>query len=301
MNNQKQRFEDCMQYILQASVTSGGIRALFDIPVSLLTIDTAYQSDARTSRDLTPLINGWNENKLEPITVVPHMEEGMFYIVNGYGRWQASQLIKDPKDYLSAIVLLGLSKNPAVRRKEEAELYAYQNRESSRLTPIQNHAAMLVLEEPNVVKLEHLRIKYGFGFCTKKERKSSRPANTISYAETLATIKGMSEENCELIFSTLQDSKYHLIPDGYDINMIKAVKQAFRNYGYNEDIKSVIVDILSSSSPSELDAKAHQLYPELESRRATRIYLQTCIADTLQRDPVFVVEGNKVINVSKVS
>jgi hypothetical protein len=89
---------------------NGKPRALTDIPTELLAIDMAYQTEIRTGsrreRGIQKLTKNWTENKLEPITVVPHPEECLFYIVNGYGRWQASQRQNPAYEYLCAIVLL---------------------------------------------------------------------------------------------------------------------------------------------------------------------------------------------------
>lgn len=83
------RFKDIMN-----DLKAAGKRALKDIPVELLAIDETYQTIERTGRrdSINRLAANWDENKLEPITVVPHIEECKFYVVNGYGRWQASQM-----------------------------------------------------------------------------------------------------------------------------------------------------------------------------------------------------------------
>ena len=120
-------------------------RALIDIPVDCLDIDEEYQTVHRTNRSLSKLIDNWNENKLEPITVVPHPEENKFIIVNGFGRWQASQRLNEPYKYLTAIVLLGAPKDKKKRQAFEAELFAYQDKESSKITPLQLHGAKLIL------------------------------------------------------------------------------------------------------------------------------------------------------------
>lgn len=101
MENERKRFNDCMN-----AMKDKGCRALYEIPVDLMTIDPLYQTDERTQRSLKKLIENWDENKLEPITIVPHEEEGMFYIVNGYGRWTASQYLPEPKKYFLLLCCL---------------------------------------------------------------------------------------------------------------------------------------------------------------------------------------------------
>ena len=46
------------------------------VPVSLLRVDPAYQRiGTRTQKKLRRLASNWNEDKLTPIIIVPHMEE----------------------------------------------------------------------------------------------------------------------------------------------------------------------------------------------------------------------------------
>ena len=172
MEDKRKRFNDYMNMM-----KNQGCRALCDIPVDLMTIDPLYQTEERTERSLKKLIDNWDENKLEPVTIVPHEEVGMFFIVNGYGRWTAKKQIEGSDSYLSSIVLLGLSKEPEKRRIQEAELYAYQNRDCSKMTPIQNHGALKIIGEPSVVLFEKLRDKYKFDFGFGK--KTSKKINTI--------------------------------------------------------------------------------------------------------------------------
>lgn len=102
--------------------------AIISIPVELMEIDTRYQTDERTERDLQYLVRNWDERKLMPLLGVPHWEEGKVYIVDGYGRWIASQLV-DKKRYqdLEVQVIFTAPTNPNERLAFEAELYAYQN------------------------------------------------------------------------------------------------------------------------------------------------------------------------------
>lgn len=118
--------------------------AIIPIPVELLEIDTRYQTEIRTERDLHYLVNNWNENKLLPLIGVPHWEEGKVYLVDGYGRWIASQLV-DKKKYSDLQVLLVLNppEDAEARLKFEAEMYAYQNKQVARMTAIQKHGAMV--------------------------------------------------------------------------------------------------------------------------------------------------------------
>lgn len=73
------------------------------------------------------------------------------YIVDGFGRYKASQYI-DPERYesLDVMVILNAPKDPNERLRFEAEQYAYQNRDVAKMRPIQKHGAMEILDDPAV-------------------------------------------------------------------------------------------------------------------------------------------------------
>ena len=290
MEDKMQRFNDCMNSILRLK---NDCRALYEVPVDLLTIDPLYQTDERTQRSLKKLIDNWDENKLEPITIVPHEEEGMFYIVNGYGRWTASQHLPAPKRYLCSIVLLGLSKDPDKRRIQEAELYAYQNRDCSKMTPIQNHGALKIIGEPSVVLFEKLRDKYNFDFGFGK--KTSKKINTIgSYSETLNMIKARDEKCFDFIFSTLIACGFDKKVNGYSTYVLRAMRDIYDNYGDKKEIVSAIVEILRGITPEQFKSYAIIKYPNLEYRSACTMYLEDEVCRVTKKKNKRHIHNNKI-------
>lgn len=291
MNEKMQRFNDCMNSILRLK---NDCRALYEVPIDLLTIDTSYQTEERTQRSLKKLIDNWDENKLEPITVVPHEEEGMFYIVNGYGRWTASKYLKEPKKYLSSIVLLGLPKDTYKRRVYEAELYAYQNRECSKMTPIQNHGALKIIGDPSVVLFEKLKEKYKFDFGFGK--KTNKKINTIgSYSETLNMIKSRKEDCFDFIFSTLILCGFNKKTNGYSTYIIRAMRDIYDNYGSGSEITDAIVRVLRGITPEQFKSYAITRYPNLEYRSACTMYLEDELCRETDKNKIRSISGNKII------
>ena len=290
MEDKMQRFNDCMNSILRLK---NDCRALYEVPVDLLTIDPLYQTDERTQRSLKKLIDNWDENKLEPITIVPHEEEGMFYIVNGYGRWTASQHLPTPKKYLCSIVLLGLSKDADKRRVQEAELYAYQNRDCSKMTPIQNHGALKIIGEPSVVLFEKLRDKYNFDFGFGK--KTSKKINTIgSYSETLNMIKARDEKCFDFIFSTLIACGFDKKVNGYSTYVLRAMRDIYDNYGDKKEIVCAVVEILRGITPEQFKSYAITKYPNLEYRSACTMYLEDEVCRVTKKKNKRYIHNNKI-------
>ena len=290
MEDKMQRFNDCMNSILRLK---NDCRALYEVPVDLLTIDPLYQTDERTQRSLKKLIDNWDENKLEPITIVPHEEEGMFYIVNGYGRWTASQHLPTPKKYLCSIVLLGLSKDADKRRVQEAELYAYQNRDCSKMTPIQNHGALKIIGEPSVVLFEKLRDKYNFDFGFGK--KTSKKINTIgSYSETLNMIKARDEKCFDFIFSTLIACGFDKKVNGYSTYVLRAMRDIYDNYGDKKEIVGAIIEILRGITPEQFKSYAITKYPNLEYRSACTMYIEDEVWRKKKKKNKRYIHNNKI-------
>ena len=288
MEDKRKRFNDYMNMM-----KNQGCRALCDIPIDLMTIDPLYQTEERTERSLKKLIDNWDENKLEPVTIVPHEEVGMFFIVNGYGRWTAKKQIEGSDSYLSSIVLLGLSKEPEKRRIQEAELYAYQNRDCSKMTPIQNHGALKIIGEPSVVLFEKLRDKYNFDFGFGK--KTSKKINTIgSYSETLNMIKARDEKCFDFIFSTLIACGFDKKVNGYSTYVLRAMRDIYDNYGDKKEIICAIVEILRGITPEQFKSYAITKYPNLEYRSACTMYLEDEVCRVTKKKNKRYIHNNKI-------
>ena len=101
--------------------------------------------------------------KLLHLIGVPLWEEGKVYLVDGYGRWVASQMVdKEKYTDLQVLLILNAPNNAEDRLEFEAEMYAYQNKQVARMTAIQKHGAMVVLHDKATERLEKLKEKYGF-------------------------------------------------------------------------------------------------------------------------------------------
>ena len=133
--------------LVKPYLDQGKRNAIIKIPVELMEVDERYQIDERTNRDLSYLTKNWNERMLMPLSGIPHYEEGKIYLVDGYGRWVASQLInKEKYKDLEVLVVLDPPEDKEERLKLEATLYAFQNIGVAKMTPIHKHGAMLVFD-----------------------------------------------------------------------------------------------------------------------------------------------------------
>ena len=192
--------------------------AIIRIPVELMEVDSRYQTDERTERDLKYLTNNWDERKLMPLLGVPHWEEGKVYIVDGYGRWIASQIVdKDKYKDLKVQLILNAPTEDSERVAFEAELYAFQGVSVRKVTPIQKHGAMLVLHDPATETLEKMKNIYGF------EYREVMDVVIANYGHDI-TEKQFDKALKEFMDMRIEDMKENLIL--CKANMLKEIRKA---------------------------------------------------------------------------
>lgn len=273
--------------------------AIIPIPVELMEIDTRYQTEARTERDLRYLTNNWNENKLLPLIGVPHWEEGKVYLVDGYGRWIASQIV-DKKKYkeLSVMLLFHAPHNANERLMFEAEIYAYQNRDVAKVKAIQKHGAMIVLHDKATEILEKMKEKYGFEYSGVQ---GNREASVLgSYTETLALCKIDNGKAAEYVFDICRDAGFDRKTNGYAIYIIRGLKDMYRLYANDRKAtQTFLTELLREITPSILKANAVVRYPFLDYKTATSLYLEDEIVSNLGLEQSREICGTRLVPIKK--
>lgn len=146
-----------LEGMLKQAVDAKLNAVIVNIPVEMLEIDESYQTEERTARSLAYLVTNWDDNKCLPLAGVPHWEEGKVYLFDGFGRWIGSQLIKKPKKELPVMIILNAPKKSTERRVYEAKMYAFQNKDVAKMTPVQKHGAMLLMHDPATETLEKMK------------------------------------------------------------------------------------------------------------------------------------------------
>ena len=275
--------------------------AIIPMPVDILEIDSRYQTEVRTERDLRYLTSDWNENKLLPLIGVPHWEEGKVYLVDGYGRWIASQIVdKNKYDCLSVMLILNAPENPKERLKFEAEMYAFQNKSVKNVTAIQRHGAMIVLDDPATKKLEKLKKKYGFDYISSQ---GNREASVLgSYTETLNLCKVDNGKAAEYVFEICRGAGFDRKANGYATYVMRSLKDMYRLYAKNrKETKELLIECLRNITPLTLKAKAVAKYPILEMKTATSLYLEDLLVEKLGLEQSREISGTKLIPINKAT
>lgn len=255
--------------------------AIVPIPVEIMEIDTRYQIEARTKRDLRYLTNGWNENKLLPLIGVPHWEEGKVYLVDGYGRWIGSQIVdKEKYKELQVMLILNPPKDKVKRLEFEAEIYAFQNKQVSKMKAIHKHGAMMVLHDEATETLEKLKARYGFEYTAVK---GNREASVLgSYVETLNICKLDRGKAAEYVFDVCEGAGFDRKANGYAVYIMRGLKDIYRLYANNrEETKEFLIGELRDTTPLHLKARAKTKYPLLDDRGAVSLFLEDLVVENL--------------------
>lgn len=288
--------------LLATAKANGQNVAIIKIPVYMMAIDESYQTVDRTDRKLDYLISKWDERKIGVLTVVPHDDEGLCYIVDGFGRWRASQVV-DKKKYthLDCAVLLNAPTDPRERQKFEAELFANQNRDVAKLKPVDKHGAMQVLEEPAALALDELQCKYGFTIGKRKYKGDNATGAKINgiYTELCEGIRAHGKEFTDWYFDVCKRSGFAIKPYGYSRYNYRALKDMYVLYpDKRNEITDILIGYFRPITPNEFKAKAISKYPKLDTKSACSIYIEDIITEKLGINRVREIVDGRIVKVS---
>lgn len=288
--------------LLAVAKANGNNVAIIKVPIYMMAIDESYQTVDRTARKLNYLVNRWDDRKIGVLTVVPHEEEGLVYIVDGYGRWKASQLVDKAKyTHLDCAVLLNAPTDPRERQKFEAELFANQNRDVAKLKPVDKHGAMQVLEDPAALALDELQEKYGFTIGKRRYKGNNATGMTINniYQVVYDTIRIHGKGVADWYFNICQESGLAIKTYGYTRYTFNAVKDAYIAHPDKRDeIARILVDYFEPTTPQDFKAEAVTRYPKLDSVTACMVYARHIIAERMGLEYIKEITDSKVVNVT---
>lgn len=278
--------------LLKAAVDAKMNAVIVRIPVELLEIDESYQIPERTARSLEYLTKNWDDNKLLPLSGVPHWEEGKVYLFDGFGRWIGSQLIKNPKDDLQVMVILNAPTDPKERRLYEAKMYAFQNVGTARMTAVQKHGAMLLMHDKATIILEAMKKKYDFEYVVNKGNRSASVLG--SYTEALAMCR-QGEDLAEFIFRICKKAGFDRKSNGYSTYVMRALRDLYKLYPENRtDVEKTMVKYMRKIEPVFLKSEAVVQYPLVDYKIACSLFLEDIVVRELNAKHKRKIENGKV-------
>lgn len=177
--------ENIVYNTVMSNLLISGTKACAVIPRELMSVDPAYQRlETRNHRKIKAMHDNFDHMIMDALLVVPHPEECTFSIVDGYGRFIASEGILDK---LECVVITSAPSDPDERRHFEASIFTRQSLYTEKVTPLQMHKANLILGEPNAVALQEVVDEYNLSIA---EDKGVRKPGTIgSYTSAYRIIK----------------------------------------------------------------------------------------------------------------
>mgnify|MGYP006875733479 FL=1 len=238
------------------------------------------------------LQKNWDDNKLLPLSGVPHWEEGKVYLFDGFGRWIGSQLIKNPKDDLQVMVILNAPTDPKERRLYEAKMYAFQNVGTARMTAVQKHGAMLLMHDKATIILEAMKKKYDFEYVANKGNRSASVLG--SYTEALAMCR-QGEDLAEFIFRICKKAGFDRKSNGYSTYVMRALRDLYKLYPENRtDVEKTMVKYMRKIEPVFLKSEAVVQYPLVDYKIACSLFLEDIVVRELNAKHKRKIENGKV-------
>ena len=248
--------ENIVYNTVMSNLLISGTKACAVIPRELMSIDPAYQRiETRNHKKITAMHDNFDHMIMDALLVVPHPEESSFSIVDGYGRFIASEGILDK---LECVVITNAPADPDERRRFEANIFTRQSLYTEKVTPLQMHKANLILGEPNAVALQEVLDKHKLNIA---ENKGTRKPGTIgSYTSAYNIIHAKGKAAFESVISTCCKAGYNLSGDGLCDKIIMSLYKIYSFYG---DIGlAKVLPIMKITEPSTLKAKGLAAYPE---------------------------------------
>ena len=285
---------------LKEYLNNGAPDALITVDVSFFRTDSTYQTKERTERPVNYLTDNWDPHKCAAITAVYHKEEQALYVIDGYGRLKASQIV-DPVKYkeMRCYVILDAPDDPKERRKFEAELYAFQNRDVAKVTPVQKHGAFVIINKKGALIIEKMKKKYNFEISNKKGK---RGANVLgSYAECYKIAEQIGEDGVDWIFKILKKARWNETINGYNKHIIRALKDMYLLYPNNRnEIGKFLGKALRKVEWDKYRSYAVTAYPERYMTASISLYTEDLVVQNLGYDKVRDNKG-KIISVKKTA
>ena len=278
--------ENIVYNTVMSNLLISGTKACAVIPRELMSVDPAYQRlETRNHRKIKAMHDNFDHMIMDALLVVPHPEESTFSIVDGYGRFIASEGILDK---LECVVITSAPSDPDERRHFEASIFTRQSLYTEKVTPLQMHKANLILGEPNAVALQEVVDEYNLSIA---EDKGVRKPGTIgSYTSAYRIIKAKGKIAYESIISTCCKAGYNLSGDGL---CDKIIRNLYKIYCFYGDIGLVkVLPIMRGTEPSTLKAKGIAAYPE-RVELSLALYLQDYLV-SLSEPKQFNEKGKKI-------
>lgn len=284
----RERGDEMLYSIVMSNKQMVGNKSHAYIPLKLCAADPSYQRTENISwSKVTRLANNWDNHLMDEITVVPHPDENLFYVIDGWHRVLASNMIGN--DSICAEIITDLSTDPKTRQKQEAEIFSKQNAFVDKLSAKDLHKAGIVAENKIDLQLNDLIKKYGFTISSKRSGKGN-PNEIMSIASIVRMFKYDNGYNLiDNTFYVIVASGWNHEKGGITKNMFSTIRMMFALHPkFEADIRKSLVEILRPMSIKDAVAFATVEYPRRSESTRLGIWLEDRLVEKIpEMKPVY--------------
>lgn len=262
-----------------------GKKKLVYIPLKLLFIDSSYQRNEHISKGkITGLVNKWNDNKMDPLRVSIHPEENRFAIIDGCHRYYAANALNFTG--LECEVMF-LSEDPTERRIQEATLFATQNDETDKLTPLEKHKANCLRGIKENITLQKMIEKYDIALKPEKGRGRGKIGHLAGFSAALQVAR-ISEQVLDDTFNVIGSARWNLAVNGYHSDVIRSISSTIRLHpAHATEVVQTLVDYCIKVEPEKFMAESMTKYPERKTKEAYILTLEDKVCEALNIPRVY--------------
>lgn len=227
-----------------------GNKLIAEVPISLMRIDDSYQR--LVQNNIKKLMRNWKDEECQALLV--SYRDGYFYIMDGQHRFVVAN-VKNIS-HLVCEIYTGLS------REQEAERFAKQNDNITRLTTYDTFKANLVYKESTDCAIKKVCDKYNVSV-----EKSNRAKNLKSVSSARNIVKNDGEKALEWILSIISDANWEDFTQSYGGDMLEALYYTMQmNASDLVKAKKNLVATMCETNPIELVGIGNAKYPNYGRR-----------------------------------
>lgn len=253
---------------VMANLTRIGSKYFATIPTQLIKADMRFQRVGNCSNSkIAKLAENFDETLMDVLRVSPHDDEKKFSVIDGYHRLSAAQ--RNHVKFVPCEVIMGLPKEPELRLRREAEIFAMQDAHREKLSPQQIHKSAVLLGRSGNVALEKAVKKYGISFKPVGVKNVNKPNVLTGFNAALRTASS-DPELLDTIFSIIRDSGWNEKNGGYGDRVICAIKGTLMGYRKQQCVYDALADFMKQITPQEFEVRAVRNYP-YEKKAQARI------------------------------
>ena len=257
------------------------------IPLELLTVDSRYQRNNLTKeKKINKLIDSWNKDLMNPILVSPHVEEAMFYIVDGFHRVEAAKRMGLAG--IEAEVLFDLPTDTKERLVAEAKLFGNQLKAVDMLTAVQSHNANVLAGVEANILLEKIAEKYNVNMKPVNCKAREKRINTVTAFVTALNAAKKGEQLLDDIFDIVCYAGWNMGTDGFTHYVIQSLSNILSMHPDMRVASKTALKAYFRTKEAELIlAKATVKYPLRKKGAQMTLYLEDYLHSTINMPYVY--------------